>query len=182
MAFCEFMKKNVLVVLILAVGASRAADVQPLNVKPGLWETTMTTEMGGIAAVSIPPEKLAQLPPEQRARIEAQLKGIGAPTTSTTQSCHLPGDLDKPFASHNDRNKSCKTTGLVSTGSKQEMAVECEKATGTVKIEATDSNHVNGNILMHVTTNGRAMDMKITIASKWLSSSCGDVKPVSKQD
>ena len=46
------MTKNVLAALILAAGVSRAAspadDVTPLNVKPGLWETTTVQERSGM--------------------------------------------------------------------------------------------------------------------------------------
>jgi hypothetical protein len=53
---------------------------------------------------------------------------------------------------------------------------------GTATVEAKDSEHVNGSVIMHMSSNGRTMDMKVTIASKWLSSSCGDVKPADKQE
>ena len=64
------MKKTVLMGILLALPmASWAADV--LDVKPGLWEQTMTMEMtGGPAMPQMTPEQLAQLPPAMRARLE----------------------------------------------------------------------------------------------------------------
>lgn len=163
------MTKNVLAALILAAGVSRADDVTPLNLKPGLWETTTVQERSGMP--SIPPETLARMPPEQRARIEA-MSGKAAPTTR--QSCRLEKDL-KPFTDEN--TQSCKQTIVTSTSTKQEVKMECDRGTGTVTVEAKDSEHVNGLVLMHMGANGRTMDMKITITAKWISSSCGDVKP-----
>jgi hypothetical protein len=163
------MTKNVLAALILAAGASRADDVTPLNLKPGLWETTTVQERSGMP--SIPPETLARMPPEQRARIET-MTGKAAPTTR--QSCRLENDL-KPFT--DDNTQSCKQTIVTSTSTKQEVKMDCEKGTANVTVEAKDSEHVNGLVVMHMASNGRNMDMKITITAKWISSSCGDVKP-----
>jgi hypothetical protein len=174
------MTKNVLPLLILAAGISRAADnVTPLDLKPGLWETISVSERSGMP--SIPADKLAAMPPEQRARIEAMTSG--KPTTSTRQSCRTEKDL-RSFT--DDGNKLCKQTIVTSTSTKQELKMDCDmpgnKGTGTVTIEAKDPGHVNGLVLMHVGNNGRNMDMKITITAKWVSSSCGDVKPDSKQE
>ena len=164
------MTKNVLAALILAAGVSRADDVTPLNLKPGLWETTTVQERSGMP--SIPPETLARMPPEQRARIEAMTAGKAAPITR--QSCRLENDL-KPFT--DDNTQSCKQTIVTSTSTKQEVKMECEKGTANVTVEARDSEHVNGLVVMHMGANGRTMDMKIAITAKWISSSCGDVKP-----
>ena len=178
------MTKNVLAVLILAAGASRAADVTPLNLKPGLWETTTVSERSGMPAMpAIPPDKLAAMPPDVRARLEAQMKGMSSPTTTTKQSCRTDKDL-RPFT--DDANKSCKTTIVTSTSTKQEAKMECSMpgntGTGTVTVEAKDPEHVNGLVLMHMGANGHNMDMKVTITAKWLSMSCGDVKPDTKQE
>jgi hypothetical protein len=171
------MTKNVLAVLTLAAGLSRAADVTPLNLKPGLWETTSVSERSGMPA--IPADKLAAMPPEARARIQA----MSAPTSTTKQSCRTDKDL-RPFA--DTGNKSCTQTIVTSTSTKQEVRMECNmpgnSGTGTVTIEAKDPEHVNGLVIMHMGANGRNMDMKVTINAKWLSSSCGDVKPDTKQD
>ena len=112
------MTKHVLAVLILTAGASMAADnMTPLNLKPGLWETTSVSERSGMP--SIPPDKLASMPPEARARIQA----LSAPTTNTTQSCRTDKDL---HAFTDDGNKSCKQTVITSTGTKQELKMECD--------------------------------------------------------
>ena len=176
------MTKNVLPLLMLAAGISRAADnVTPLDLKPGLWETTTVSERSGMPSMAA--DKMASMPPEQRARIEAQMKSMSSPTTTTRQSCRTDKDL-RPFT--DDGNKSCKQTVVTSTSTKQELRMDCDmpgnKGTGTVTIEAKDPGHVNGLVLMHVGNNGRNMDMKITITAKWISSSCGDVKADSKQE
>ena len=127
---------------------------------------------------AIPPDKLAAMPPD----VQARMKAMSAPTTSTRQSCRTDRDL-RPFT--DDRNKSCKQTVVTSTSTKQEMKMECDmpnKGSGTVTVAAKDPEHVNGLVVMHVGNNGHNMDMKITITAKWISSSCGDVKPADKEE
>src|SRR5579864_185551 len=130
--------KSAFCALILAAGAVRGADdVTPLNLKPGLWETTTVSERSGMP--SIPQDKLEKMLPEQRARIEAMMSNKGA--TTTRQSCRTDKDL-RPFV--DGSNASCKQTIVTSTGTRQEVKMECTNATGTVTIEAKDSEHVTG--------------------------------------
>lgn len=167
--------KYILPILIFAAGVSLAADdLTPLDVKSGLWETTTITERSGMP--SIPPEQLAKMPPEARARIQ----GMSSPRTDTKQSCLTKEEVSK-FGLN--RDQSCKVTTVTSTGSKQEFKFDCDmsgsKSTGSMKMEAVDSSHVNGSVLINMNNNGRSMDMKVSTSAKWISSSCGDVKPAS---
>src|SRR5258708_40299104 len=74
-----------------------AEDIKPFDRKPGLWETTSTTEMSGMPGMpagmpQIPPEQLAKMTPQQRAQVEAMLKSRmgaagGAPQSNTSKVC-----------------------------------------------------------------------------------------------
>ena len=169
--------KHVFGIAILTGGACWAADsLTPLNAKPGLWEVTTVSERSGMPA--LPADALAKMPPEQRARIEAQLKN-SASQTSTKQSCYTQEDVAKGF-NFGKTDSSCKQTIVSSTGSKLEVKWECDppnKNGGSLKIEAPDSSHVNAVIDMTMGASGRAMTMHVTTSAKWLSNSCGDVKP-----
>jgi hypothetical protein len=171
------MMKNALSIVILTAGACSAADnLTPLNAKPGLWETTSVTERGGMPP--IPADALAKMPAEQRARIEAQFKST--PQTTTKQSCFTQEDVAKGFGLNNSLEKSCRQTIVSSSGSRLEVNWECDgaqKNTGSMKIEAPDSSHVNSLINITMGANGHVMTMKVTNSAKWLSNSCGDVKP-----
>jgi len=169
------MMKNALCIVILTAGACSAADnLTTLNTKPGLWEVTSVTERSGMPP--IPADALAKMPPETRARIEAQFKGT--PTTTTKQSCFTQEDIVKGLG--NSLEKSCRQTVVSSTGSRLEIKWECDgsqKSTGSMKIEAPDPLHVNSLINFTMGANGHEMNMKVTNSAKWLSNSCGDVKP-----
>jgi hypothetical protein len=51
-------------------------QVQPLNIKPGLWETTMTIRTAGQLPMAA--ELLNKLTPEQRAEFEARMQARSA--------------------------------------------------------------------------------------------------------
>lgn len=171
------MTKNAISILILTAAACPAADVTPLNAKPGLWEVTTVTERSGMPP--IPADALAKMPPEQRARIEAQFKGMSTPQTTTKQSCFTQEDVAKGFG-WNNTEKSCRQTIVTATGSRQEVKWECEgqqKGSGSIKIEAPDTSHVNAQIDITMGSNGHVMNMKVSTSAKWLANACGDVKP-----
>jgi hypothetical protein len=174
--------KLLLAIVLLAASAAWAADPVPLDVKPGQWEATVTTQFAGMpqgrSIPQIPPEQLAKLPPEQRARIEAALKqAAGGPRTSTSKSCVKREDLTK-MPMNNDQ--SCKTTLVSSSRTKQEIQMDCDrngnKQTGTITIEALNSESIKFAIQAAAENNGKNMDMTITGTSKWLGPVCTDSK------
>jgi Protein of unknown function (DUF3617) len=170
--------KHASTILILLAGACRAADnLTPLDVKPGLWENTSTTERGGMPTLS--PEQMAKLPPEAKARMQA----MAGTKTDTSQSCMTADEVSK-FG--RNQYQSCKVTTVTSTRGKQEFSFECDnggnKSTGTMKIEAVDSTHVNSLVVINMNAGGRPMNMKITNTSKWLGADCGSVKPASAKE
>jgi hypothetical protein len=78
----------------LFCGAAWAADnVQPLDVKLGLWESTTTMEHSG--APPIPAEVLARLSPEQRAMEcgAGTMKSSGTVNIEAVGSEHVKGTV-----------------------------------------------------------------------------------------
>jgi len=151
-----------------------AADFHPLNIKPGEWQSTVSMNMSGMPA--IPPEALAKLPPEQRAKIEGRMKG--APQTSTV--CVKKEKLDQPFA-WDKVDKACTHSVVTSSGSMQEIHVECahehSKTSGVVRVEALDSENIKGSMQINTTHGERAMTMNTTFTSKWIGPTCSKEQP-----
>jgi len=156
-----------------------ADEITPFNVKEGLWEVTVTHSMTGMPAVpNIPPDALAKMPPEQRARVEAMMKGT--PSTDVRKDCVTKEKLQKHTAFSNNRGE-CTRTVVSSTGSKLELKFHCEEkqssSDGTFLMEAVASDNVKGTMHMVMNSNnGHSMNMDFTITSKYLGSACGDVK------
>ena len=168
------MKILTLSVLLLAPLAFCADDLTPLGAKPGLWESTVTVHTDGMPA--IPPEALARMPPEQRARIEATMN---APHTS--QSCMTADSFKKPLAFGDNPNMACKRSITSSGAGGMDFHVECDnprfKSTGDGHVQAVSPESIKGETTMNTTMGGRTITSKMTFSSKWLSSDCGSVKP-----
>jgi hypothetical protein len=153
--------------------------IEPLNIKPGLWESTRTINRTG--QLPIPAEMLNRLTPEQRARIEERMKSNSAAHTNTTteKHCLTKEDLEKDPLKIAE-SKECSTTVLTSTATNVKAKFLCDQqgmqAAGTLELVAADPEHVTGSFHSSANGDGRAMEVEGTWRSKWLASSCGDVK------
>lgn len=158
----------------------RAADFRPLDVKTGQWENTLSGQTTGLPP--IPEEVLSKMTPEQRARMEAVMQsrsGQGQKATAA-KSCLTKDKLDKAFAVGDESIKSCTRTLSSSSGSEQEIRIECNregmKSTGTVKVKAVDSENVKGSMQMTVAHGDHTMNMNYTFAARWIGPVCTESK------
>jgi hypothetical protein len=170
-------------VLLPMASLSLADDIRPFDAKPGLWETTSTSQMEGVnmpAMPQIPPDKLAQMPPEQRARVEAMLKNRpGSARTSTNRSCQTRETLDHGMGLQN--RGDCTQQVVSSSSSKMQVHMECSpangpKSAGDLMIDRIDPGHAKGNLNMKV-AGDHPMTINVSFDTKWISADCGDVKP-----
>lgn len=178
------MKLSIAVIFV-AVPTLWAADLVPMDVKTGQWETTTTTQITGMPQQAhqmpqLTPEQLAQIPPEQRARIQAMMAQMsgGAPRTTTTKYCAKKEDLTKlPL----NNEPSCKTNVVSSSSRKQVIQVDCDrngrKQTGTMTIEALGPESMKFTVVASG-GEGKAANMSMSISgtSKWLGPVCSDAK------
>jgi Protein of unknown function (DUF3617) len=165
--------------VIAVVSLPAAASAEPLDVKTGLWESTLTLETSGA-----PPIDLSKLPPERRARIEAALKKQEAQGprkhTIVDKQCVTQEQLsERPFdtAARNleKEGESCKTTVLSSTRKRWSGKLTCTgKAAVTSEwiIDAVSREEVKGVITSHASNDARSMSSKATMSGRWLSAAC----------
>jgi Protein of unknown function (DUF3617) len=152
--------------------------IQPLNVKPGLWETTTTHKTSG--APPIPQEALAKLTPEQRARLEERMRAnsTGSTNTDTSKHCVTKEELEK--ADFGQGKGECTYTIQTSTSTQAKGKYSCNvegmKVNGAVDITAPDSEHIKGSSQGSLSGNGRTMNVETTFSSKFLGASCGNLK------
>ena len=164
----------------LAVTFAMAADkIVPLDVKLGLWQMTYTLDASGIPADSgIPPELLAKMSPDQRARTAAKLKAHAAqgPILNTKRYCLTQERLDQAQFSR-DESKTCQRTMSASSAKLQQFHEECDEG-GTKRIsdarfEALDGKTLKG--MVQVRAAGKTTLISNTeIAGKWIGTDCGD--------
>lgn len=146
--------RNLLCLGVVSVTATfllAANNIQPLNVKTGLWQVTMTMA----------------------------INGMGAPHVHTYKSCVTKENLNRyPFA---DRENNCNYTVNSSTNSHMDVSGSCRPKEGgranfKIQLNATDSEDVQGT--GHLTLSGPQGEMQGDYSGKgkWIAASCGDVK------
>ena len=145
------MRKMVLLGAVLASATILLADssVQPLNVKPGLWEVTMNITINGMGT---------------------------PPRTNTYRSCLKKEDLNKyPFT---DPEKKCTYTVLSSTGSTMDARGTCAPGSEGAKIDfkmrldVVDSENVKGTGQMTMSGPGASMNGNYAATAKWIAATC----------
>ncbi len=169
------MKK--LMIAIAFGGASLwAADhFQPLNVKTGLWENTVSITSNGQIPVSS--DMLAKLTPEQRARVEARMNAQSGPRTRTrtNQDCLTSEDLDRGRLFKNEE-KDCTEKILESSSTHLELQVDCRHDTLISKtllsLQALSPELVKGTVTTTVSSEGHSMTSKNDLSAHWISASC----------
>jgi len=149
----------------------------PLNVKPGLWETTVRTESRG--APSIPPEALSRMPPEARAQVEAMLRSGAAgnlvpPQEEVERNCLTAADR-QPFIPVD--NAACTIRVITSTASVLETEAQCRSEEGVEsrvasRIEALSPERVSGTNTLR-TGGGQGMTLTTRLEARWISAACG---------
>jgi hypothetical protein len=162
----------------LAVTPAWAADaIEPLDIKPGLWEITLTVQTSGLPPM--PPEVLAKLTPEERARIEAKAKERAAegPRTTVKRSCLDEKELHQPLMlTFGGDGQGCRQTVTNASRTRQEIRVDCGKGAphggGTVRIEAMDPENVKVSSRWSATDGARTMKMSSTAILRWLGAVC----------
>ena len=167
-----------LVIVLFAIGAH--AEDLALDVKPGLWEITSKGKVEG--APPIPPDVLAKLTPEQRAKMEAAMSGAAANGAAprARKSCVTQQDLQKSFTSLEQSPKeNCRSTVIKNTARVVELHQECtgeRQMTGDFHFEAASREAMTGTVKVMMSDGTRTMTSNHEVTGKWLSNDCGSLK------
>ena len=165
------------------VFASNLPSMPPL--KTGLWETTMERMDAKGNHVETGSERMQKtmqnMPPEARAQMLAMMKargmdpGNGAIRTCMTKEQFTPAYFDAMMA-----GTSCKVSFTTRTLAHWKWHTSC----ATLNIESdgdTTFSSPEGYSTKAVSTSGvmgKQIVSSMTVTSKWLGSSCGDIKPI----
>jgi Protein of unknown function (DUF3617) len=164
------MRKPILVASCLAVFVVVlfAADEQPLDVKPGLWQLDTMVKYTGLPAQY--QAMLDRLTPEQKSAM-----GLG--TAHTRKTCRTAKTLNTSWV---EGDQNCKWTVLKSTSSDLEVhGTSCRMGKNEgwnsgvdVKIHVADNEHLRGSI--HGTATGTGINATLdgNYTGKWLGASC----------
>jgi hypothetical protein len=147
------MRKTILLAAIpLALLVMLAADgMQPLKVKTGLWQVTMTTT----------------------------IEGVGRPHTVTYQSCVTKENLNEYLFAERDNN--CKYGVQSSTGSQMNVSGSCMPREGgnadfKLQFDVLDSENVKGTGQLTFAGHQGAMHGEYSGKGKWTAATCSSGK------
>jgi len=180
--------KLICCLIALTSPALFAADKPNLNVKEGLWETTVTHASNGMPGM--PADALASLPPDQRARVEEMMKQKGmsmSGNTTVVKNCVTKEKIEKgmAFAAEARKDNNCTRTIVSSSSTHFEAKFHCEEtdkdgkkttSDGTTAVDVISSDSTKGSMHSATNSDGHTMNMDMTFTSKYLGSSCGDIK------
>ena len=171
--------RTAIISVVLCLSTVAVFGVQkltPFNVKTGQWEGTTTMVTKG--ALALPPEAMAQMTPEQRARVEAMVQkdqSGGARThTFSDKNCVTEEDLTTdPFKHNIDPRAKCVEHVVRSTGTDFEVRQTCTSQEDVntdlhMTFHAVDSEHVTGKGEVTVDMGGHSMHSEVEMKGKWL--------------
>ena len=181
--------KTSLRLLVAAIGLlSGAAVLAQPKIRPGLWEETIaikTDNAQANAAMEQMKEKLASMPPEQRAAIEKMMASRGMGMTpggapNTVRVCITKEQVDRGFTP--DRDGRCSRVNVTTSGNVTKFDFTCASEHNNMTGHGTLTTM--GDTGFAVTTVADSTNQKATthvqsdIGGKFVSSDCGDVKPM----
>lgn len=177
--------------MVLAAMSAFAAETM---LKPGLWEIKvvkqvidgrdMSAQMAAASAhMQQMQQEMANMPPEQRARMQAMLAQSGAGTSGDGgfRVCISP-EMAKRNVPIVDKEGHCQPATVTHSGNQTTYEFSCSSngSTRTGKGEVTSSGDVITNridMTSH-TASGATHVMHSESQMHYLGSDCGDVKPV----
>jgi hypothetical protein len=146
--------------IVFAAGSAQAQDI-----KPGKWEYTAQMNMGNRPMPQIPPDKLAQMPPEARAKIEQMMHGGGM----TYASCIT---ADRPMP-NNPRAGDCTVDKMERNGGTVSWSASCKSREGRVSQAEATATYAGDTMTMDMTLSttgrdGREMTIRQHITGRYL--------------
>jgi hypothetical protein len=167
------MKIKITILPLVLLATNIAAQAEPLNVKPGVWETTTVTEKSGSR-----PTNLDTLTPEQRVKVEKKLAERVKKETSTVKSCLKASQIKSGDAFVGSPHRAtCTKSFKTQTASDVVATISCSGAnlmTGNVDMHATDAEHMSGKVDMTYGTSGNLQLFSHSeIKAVWLKEDCG---------
>jgi hypothetical protein len=150
-----------------------ASSAEQLNIKTGLWEITSSTQMSGTP--QLPKEITAKMTPEQRAKLEADMKSATKDAKKNVdRSCITQKDIERPF---HGASENCKQSIVRTTRTTQEVNLVCSgepKGTGYIRITTPTPETMTGVMDIKMGDGKDALNLKANLSGRWLGADCGD--------
>jgi len=179
-------RQRLLVACAVALPAA-AALAQSSHLRPGLWEETVTAKNDNPqanAAMEQMKQRMAQMSPEQRAAMDKAMAGHGMGMGGAPNShrvCITKEQIDRGFKPE-DRGR-CSRSNVSTAGNVTTFDFACQSerggnVTGHGTYTEMGDSAFAANTVADMASPKMTMHIQSDIAGKFVSSDCGDIKPV----
>lgn len=165
-----------LAVLILIPSLSFAAAVQAADqMKPGLWEMTMKSDMM---------KNMPKIPPEQMEQMRQM--GMNVPQMQdggmVTKVCISKEMAEREQPPVTNTEAGCETRNYHRSGNSYSIDIVCDganmKGEGTAKGSFRGNESFSSTYDFKGTARGKPVSQHNETSGKWIGAACGDVKPM----
>ncbi|MBS0378329.1 MAG: DUF3617 family protein [Proteobacteria bacterium] len=162
-----------------AAGTTKLA----MDVELGLWEVTSAGGMSG--ASPIPASVMAQLPPDQLAKVQAAMAKQNQ--AQKYKQCMTPEKLNKGFVrrEHGGDDSNCQMNVKTNTSTEFAATQVCTAQKDNMDYTANIHFNLSGRHTAHGTVDvtlkqadGRTTVIHRTIDAQWLGSDCGTITDI----
>jgi hypothetical protein len=166
------------------------SQAQAQTLKPGLWEITQKTKVGGQdmgAQMAQMQAQLAKLPPEQRKMMEDMMakQGVSMPSASAAGGTVLKVCMSKEMVERNQFNQAggpgdCTHTQQPRSGNTMKFSFACKNppSTGEGEVTFSGAEAYHTKVVVNTQRGGKAERGEVDSSGKWLSADCGAIKPM----
>lgn len=168
---------------LLALAAVCSGPACAQTMKPGQWELTNKMESANgqtNAAMANAMKQLANMPPEQRAQLEAMMAqhGAGMPKLSADGGMAITACITKEMAARHElptgQNGKCTSNNRPVAGG-IDVSFTCTDPASSGNGQVRFNGDSGFSMDMNVTTSatGKPQQMHVTTTGRWLGPSCG---------
>ncbi|MBT9508004.1 DUF3617 domain-containing protein [Rhodoferax sp.] len=174
-------------VLLAAALASSAFGATAQTMKPGLWEISnkMTSSSGEMEkAMGEAQKQLAGMSPSDRKMMEDMMakQGVGMGKGAGTTAMKIC--MTKEMAERNEvatQQGDCKHTNSPRAGNTMKFSFVCAKppSSGEGQVTFVSPEAYAMKMTLNTTANGKPEKMNMDATGKFMSTDCGNIKPIS---
>ncbi|MDR2876650.1 MAG: DUF3617 domain-containing protein [Chromatiales bacterium] len=171
------MIRRIIVLMLAGALPALAMAVEPIPLKPGLWEQVMTmaSESGRVeATLDHIQQQLEALPPEQRNRMKDMMESQGISIESgisTVQICLTQQDIN--VGGMAAEQEGCQQKVLEQDNQHLRLQFACGAQSGEGEIVFHNAESYSGATHMTARLNDQQEALTITQDGKWLGADCG---------
>lgn len=167
---------------LIALAMLPMAAAQAQTIKPGLWELNNTVKTGDLqtdAAIQMAMQQLANMPPAQRAQMEAMLaqNGVSVPKvggdgTMTVSACVTPEMAAKKELPLNQKGNCTSKTVPAAGGLDVTFSCTNPNSSGQGQIRFSDDSHYTMMMDVNTEATGTPQKVKVNSTGRWVSATC----------